>query len=1171
MTTSAFASSEYCSILTAIAGQFEEAAFATDLEGVVLLFNPAAVRLFGLASEPAPGRALGDLLPPGLAGAVRQSIARVVQAGEPTVMQETTRHAGDAEHDVEIRFLPVRDGKGRLCAVAGTARRVAEHEGRKDRQTGQNTGQHLREAADVSLAYRRVIESLPDCINVKDASGRFLIANEATAELMKASSAADLIGKTDFDFFPPAVAEAFLRDERKILQDGVPKVIEQEAVHRDGTRVFLSTLKVPLRDEAGAIAGMITHNRDVTAQKFLERQLADNQRRFAGALTSLSDGLAVFDASGALVFCNRQFREMFPKTANICVAGRSVHEILQSAAKQGEFRLAPAALDLGAGQSPAELLRGMDGAEFQLSDGRWIEVRAKFAADGDCLLISIDVTERRKAASALKESEERYRSILEIAQEAWWEENLQTWRVKNSQRFCDMLGLGQDMLDCSIDEFENCIHPDDLELVKSAFFGSADKDDVDYQATYRLRHADGHYVWVEDHGRILTRDDQGHPVILLGSMTDITARKQVELALQESEERYRRVAEITQEAWWEEDVQSAELTNSSRFCEILGLGDDILKCSVAAYRELIHPEDRAHTLAAHERTVYEGADYHAFYRLRHADGHYLWVEDLARVVARDLDGRPTRLLGAITDITARRTAEIALQESEENFRRLFDDAPDAYLILDQKDGSALACNHAAARLLKGSRDQVIGVTMDKVSPPFQPGGKQSLEAAGERMRQILENGYLRFEWVHRRFNGDDFWVEVTATVGTFRQRPVLYITWREIGEIIAAKQAAEAASVAKSQFLSVMSHELRTPLNAITGMFQLIEMADASPRVREFAARGLDSSDHLLKLVEDVLDFSSIEAGSLPVVRAPFRLGAVLNEVSFLSAGKRRETVDFGIVADESLRMLELMGDALRLKQVLINLLGNAFKFTDHGSVVLRVTCLGGTPNEPLLEFAVEDTGVGLSPDQRDRLFQPFTQLDMSNVRRFGGTGLGLVISQRLVSLMGGAPITVESRPGLGSRFAFRLALPLASEVPSPDDGTATPAVPSRRLAGFRVLVVEDSESTRFALRLLLEAEGALVDEAQNGAVGVNMALAADAPYDAVLMDMQMPVKDGLEATRELRARGYGHPIMALTSSAFAQDRDVCLAAGMDDYISKPVKIDRLVGVLQSNRRVQTG
>ena len=734
-----------------------------------------------------------------------------------------------------------------------------------------------------------------------------------------------------------------------------------------------------------------------------------------------------------------------------------------------------------------------------------------------------------------------------------------------SKRFLGITGLNAEEARSDPLKVFTCVHPDDYDafVTKNA---DAIAKGLPFIGETRIIVRD-EVSWIRAESAPRSMPDGS--TIWEGVLIDVTEQRRAEEALQLSEERYRLIAEITQEAWWEEDLRVRELTNSPRICEMLGRGQEILHCSAAAYRDLIHPDDQPRSRVAYERAINENTDYRAIYRLRHADGHYVWVEDHARVIRRDAEARPTRMLGALTDITARKQAEIALQESEENFRRLFDDAPDAYIILDQNRLEVLACNLASERLLRGNRQQITGMNTQQLSPPHQPDGRPSTEAAADMTRQILEKGYLRFEWVLRRIDGTDFWAEVMATVGHYRQRDVLYVSLREIGEIIAAKQAAEAASVAKSQFLSVMSHELRTPLNAIMNMFQLIMLSGVDEKARDYSLRGLKSSEHLLSLVTEVLDFSSIEVGRLAVSQAPFRLGPLLDEVNSLRAGKSAADVEFTVTLDHALQDLVLMGDALRLKQVLINLAGNAMKFTERGTVVLSVNRVDGTPDAPLLEFAVADTGIGMTADQQARLFQPFTQVDMSNERRFGGTGLGLVISQQLVKLMGGEPITVRSAPGVGSRFAFRLALPVAAHVPP---GEAEPANADRpalagRLPGLRILVVEDSDTARFALRLFLEAEGAAVEEAADGDAGVNAVLSAATPFDAVLMDMQMPKKNGLEATRELRARGYEHPIIALTANAFARDLEACLAAGMNDYISKPVKMDELVEAVRRNCR----
>ena len=378
--------------------------------------------------------------------------------------------------------------------------------------------------------------------------------------------------------------------------------------------------------------------------------------------------------------------------------------------------------------------------------------------------------------------------------------------------------------------------------------------------------------------------------------------------------------------------------------------------------------------------------------------------------------------------------------------------------------------------------------------------------------------------MHRRLDGSDFWAEVTTTVGTFRHRRALYGIWREIGEIIAAKQAAEAASTAKSQFLSVMSHELRTPLTAIMGMFQLIEHSRCRATRRGICGTG---PEEFRAPVEDRGGYSRFlqhRSRPPPVVRQPFHMATLIEEVSNVVAGHAQARRRTSTSASTSCLQADFLGDSLRLKQVLINLLGNALKFTDSGNVVLSVTRVGGTEEMPPIEFAVADTGIGLTPEQQSRLFQPFTQVDMSNARRFGGTGLGLVISQRLVSLMGGEPITWKARraSAAASPSAWRCrwqsrrdCTRYARRRPAP------PRRPSRGLQGSggrrqRDGPLRTAASARGGRRGR-RGSGGWSRGREHGAVR-RQALRrhADGHADAG--------KDGLEATRELRARAMHGP-----------------------------------------------
>jgi signal transduction histidine kinase/ActR/RegA family two-component response regulator len=383
-------------------------------------------------------------------------------------------------------------------------------------------------------------------------------------------------------------------------------------------------------------------------------------------------------------------------------------------------------------------------------------------------------------------------------------------------------------------------------------------------------------------------------------------------------------------------------------------------------------------------------------------------------------------------------------------------------------------------------------------------------------------------------------------------------------EMLLAKERAEAASRAKSEFLSRMSHELRTPLTAIIGFAQLLETEPLTQiqldQVRLIASAG----DHLLELVNTVLDQARIEAGKLVLEVVAFDLPDLVAAVATMidrqaaAKGLAFETV----VAPDLPR--RLLGDPTRLRQVLINLLANAVKFTERGSVMLHLTAAEG-----MLEFSVRDTGMGMDEAARGRIFQAFSQADESVARRFGGTGLGLLITRDLLRAMGG-DMVVESAPGVGSCFKGRLPLRLAPDESGPaPTGRPDPAQSLRataRLAGRRVLVVDDNAVNRTLATALLERMGIIVDSADDGRSAL-VRIAAGG-YDLVLMDMEMPGMDGLSATRALRSDEAAHgrpslPVVALTANAMAEDRARCAAAGMDGYVAKPIGVAQLRAELE--------
>ena len=582
------------------------------------------------------------------------------------------------------------------------------------------------------------------------------------------------------------------------------------------------------------------------------------------------------------------------------------------------------------------------------------------------------------------------------------------------------------------------------------------------------------------------------------------------------------------------------------------------------------PPDRLDRHAALRRRVWAGesvVDEDAVAVRRDGGALDLFV---AAAPLRDVAGRVEGAVVLATDRTAQRAAERAMAENDARFARMAANIPGTvfqYLMRPDgtsaytyvSDGSADVFGLPAAAV-RADAGQLVRLILPEDVGSFRAGVARSKATLGPwrwegRFRHAV-TGQVR--WLaadakpDRAADGGTVWDGVMTDVTALKDAEAAARSAEATAR--AATAAAEAASRAKSDFLANMSHEIRTPLNGVVGMLQLLGGTPLTDPQRRYAAVADASAAALLTLINDILDFSKIEAGKLELSAVPFDLAEVARQaVAVLESKAAEKGLSVRCDLDPSLACRRV-GPGDRVRQCLVNLLGNAVKFTAAGSVSLAVTA---EEDGDLVRFAVADTGIGIPPDRLDRLFKTFSQVDASTTRRYGGTGLGLAISKQLAELMGGT-VGVDSTPGRGSTFWFTARLtvdpsaaPAAAAAPSP---VAAPA------AGARILVAEDNDVNQMVVGEMLRRLGHTPELVDNGHAAV--LAAAGGGFDLVLMDCQMPVMDGFAATAALRAAGYDLPVIALTANAIVGDRERCLAAGMDDYLAKPLDAKQLAGTL---------
>ena len=669
------------------------------------------------------------------------------------------------------------------------------------------------------------------------------------------------------------------------------------------------------------------------------------------------------------------------------------------------------------------------------------------------------------------------------------------------------------------------------------------------------------------------RDSENKIEGILAVVADVTGRVTARKILETSAEEFRTLADsMPQIVWTAGSDGMLDYFNQVWFDYS---GTTYVDNVGTGWAKAVHPDDLPGTAERWSRSLKAGQVYENEFRLRAKDGTYRW--HVARAIpSRDSQGKIVKWYGTNTDIHEFKTLATQLQEAkkgieseQQKLRTIFADSSASMAVLQGKNFVYEIANRSYLELFNNR--EIIGKAFSEALP----------ELVGQefpiRAKAVFETGipYVDHEakaFLRRSAESpleERYFDQTYSRMLDEEGKPYgVFIHAHEVTDLVFARrevekasERAEKANSAKSQFLANMSHEIRTPLGAIMGFSNLLKDENLSHKEQEGFLSVIErNSNQLLRIIDDILDLSKVEAGMMLIEQIDFSLPEMLTDFSSLMGFKAREKgIGFSSKAMTALPKM-IKTDPTRLRQILMNVVGNAIKFTDKGHVEIRVCYRNGE-----LDFEIEDSGRGISPEQEQNLFQPFTQADTSITRKYGGTGLGLVLTRSLSEALGGHFILKRSALGEGSLFSVKVKVEAKPNVEFVT-GLGFETVPARsvinagQLAGLKILLVEDSPDNQALISIILSRAGAQIDIGSDGAQGVEMAMRGN--YDITLMDVQMPVMDGITAIKRLRSEGYQKPVLALTAHAMKEERTRCLQAGFTDFLSKPVNREEMINLI---------
>jgi len=1149
-------------------------------QGIITYLSPNFLNITGQGASEVIGKSFEPLVHPDDLPEISALMQQGLATGEPYKTEYRLR-CGDGSYRYFVANSSLYYDENNNPMILGISRDVTEQK---------RLEEELRQS---EAKFRKIVENANDLIYLINSDG-LITYMSPNVHLSLGYSVAELQGQSFVPLVHPDDLEYTVASFQQVLA-GETITVEVRSRHKDGGWQWFSCQVSPFISNDGELFQMGIA-RNITERKRLEEELRQSEAKFRAIVENANDTIATVNPDGIITYLSPNLLEFFGRDESELIGTSFIPLVHPEDVSKCSTAI-------------QQVLATGEPYRFEYRLRRWDGEYCYFVTNtslfynehGEPIILGVsrDVTDQKKLEEELRQSEAKFRAIVEQASDIIYTIDQMGQVTYVSPNIESILGCPSN--DLITNHFSIRTYPDDLELVIAAVQQALAGETANVEC--RAQHEDGTWLWLNCNLSPLRTNDGG--IGIMGIARDISDRKRLEEELRQSEYKFRAIVENANDLIYVIDRNGCIVYMSPNSTAIIGFSPEEMQGS--SFDQFVHPDDLVVGADAIQRAI-AGERFSFEVRSFDKTGRLRWFN--SNIAPFQLSTGEAVLMGIGRDLTDRKRAEEALRRSERKYRNIFENSYIGVGRAQLSNTVILEVNQRLAEMLGFTNSaDLVGQSWEQfcITEAESQRITTRLREHGfmnEEMQIRVHDGSVRWWLSSSRVNLDEDCIDfVVADITDRKQREE---------ELRLAKDAAEAANLAKSTFLANMSHELRTPLNVILGFTQLMERENAlSDRQRSFIITINRSGEHLLNLINDVLEMSKIEAGRITLNPEPFDLRHLLDTLQSMfriRTEAKKLALSFYLASDLP---TTIIADEGKLRQVLINLLSNAVKFTERGTITLQVTLeeasqaiknsgqavnqkdneesdeislkaseqrirgLLSTANDvptPFLHFTITDTGIGIAPEEIEQLFQPFVQT-ASGLKVKEGTGLGLTISRQFVQLMGG-DIQLQSVVGQGSTFTFQIPVTLT------DSSIATQPISPRRVLGlvpnqptYRLLIVDDRADNRNLLMHLLQSLGFETQTASNGQEAVDCWQTWQ-PH-LIWMDMRMPIMDGYEATRQIRnleaeleqpednnsPSFFPQPpaspptkIIALTASAFEEQRTTILATGCDDFIRKPFR-----------------